>query len=193
MAKTRLKFLGLIHQNQGHGHLLNILQRIVGLFLTFSIGSLSIVSILFDCATFAEQSEAGVACIVGCANFSFFMILLLNRTLIFDLFRTLEEKIAERTSFFYFLQHECSVILLNHKYLNLCAPKILGERDAQYAAAMYHDANERSENFMKWTIWWMMNIAIKLMVFPTMIRSYYDYYINGLPAEESFYLAFRIW
>lgn len=58
---------------------------------------------------------------------------------------------------------------------------------------MYQAANERSENFMKQSIWWMLNIAIKLMVFPTMVRSYYDYYFNGLSADASFFLAFRIW
>lgn len=72
-----------------------------------------------------------------------------------------------------------------------CCWAIVGERGADHT--IYKDTNEACENFMKRSIWWMLNIAIKLMVFPTMIQSYFDYYLHHLPADEAFFLAFHLW
>lgn len=96
VAKTRLKFLGLVEHNQLNGYLFNIVQRAVGLFLTFSIVSLPIVSIFSASESFALKCQAGSALIVGMANFSFYCIMIVHRRLIFDLFKTLEMKIEDR-------------------------------------------------------------------------------------------------
>lgn len=68
-----------------------------------------------------------------------------------------------------------------------------GMRVAKYTGHIYRKANEQSEQFMRRSIWFILNIAIELIVFPTMIRSFYDYYFIGVPAETAFVLAFRIW
>lgn len=96
-AKTRIKFLGLVEGNQLNGHLLNILQRSVGLCLTFSITLLPLIPILFTSESFKMKSEAGSALIVGTTNFSFYCIMIVNRRLIFDLFKMIEAKIEDRT------------------------------------------------------------------------------------------------
>lgn len=96
VAKSRLRFLGLIHRKQPLGQFINIMYIAVGLFLTFSLFSLSCISILFDSENFAAKNEAGQAFIIGATNFPFYTLFLLNRTQMFDLFKILETKIAER-------------------------------------------------------------------------------------------------
>lgn len=97
-AKVPLKFLGLIDRNHSNGRLINMLQRTLGLILTYSITILPLVTIFFDSKTFAEKSEASQAFTVGATNSSFLVILIVNRDIIFDMFKMLEMKIEERKS-----------------------------------------------------------------------------------------------
>lgn len=96
IARTRLKFLGLVERDRPFGHLINIIQRSIGLLLTYSITILPVIILLFESGTFSKKSEACQALIVGATNSSFLVILILNRTAIFDMFETLERKIEER-------------------------------------------------------------------------------------------------